>query len=423
MPLALRLFFKKIFINNKHNIPRKGPVILASMHPNSFIDDFVLGVFSGRNLRFLARGDVFKTSVARFFLNQMNVSPVYRAMDNSRDVKKNLDAFNVYTRTLKKGGTLLIHSEGICVHEKRVRPLKKGTVKIAFGAEEANDFNLGIRIVPISLNYTNASCIREDLMIECAEPILVSDYKDLYLENPARAYNELNKAIFSALQKGAVIEEKGTEDVAEHCLLLARNNHPLTILPIAEKNNSRFALEKQVCDNINTLFAESKEKFSKLERLCNDYFIQLKKNNITDRDLAANRNDLFLHWFGLFLLSPIFLLGYLINAWPVMIARKLAEKVCKTVEFYASVFVGTSWLLFLIQYLILFIVFSVLFGLIGFIAVCGAALTGFLSVFIRDQFIVAKAKFRFVSFKKKHPQWVDELRAKREKILEIVQFQ
>nr|WP_319398758.1 1-acyl-sn-glycerol-3-phosphate acyltransferase [uncultured Carboxylicivirga sp.] len=419
----MRLFFKKIFINNKHNIPRKGPVILASMHPNSFIDDFVLGVFSGRNLRFLARGDVFKTRVARFFLNQMNVSPVYRAMDNSRDVKKNLDAFNVYTRTLKKGGTLLIHSEGICVHEKRVRPLKKGTVKIAFGAEEANDFNLGIRIVPVSLNYTNAPYIREDLMIECAEPILVSDYKDLYLENPARAYNELNKVIFSALQKGAVIEEKGTEDVAEYCLLLARNNYPVTILPIAEKNNSRFALEKQVCDKINTLFAESEEKFSKLERLCNDYFIQLKKNNITDRDLAANRNDFFLHWLGLFLLSPIFLFGYLINAWPVMIARKLAEKVCKTVEFYASVFVGASWLLFLIQYLILFIVFSVLFGLIGFIAVCGAALTGFLSVFIRDQFIVAKAKFRFVSFKKKHPQWVDELRAKREKILEIVQVQ
>ena len=77
-------------------------------------------------------------------------------MDNPQDVKKNIEAFSIYTNTLKKNGTLLIHSEGICIHEKKVRKLKKGTARIAFSAEEENDFKLGVQIVPVSMNYTDA---------------------------------------------------------------------------------------------------------------------------------------------------------------------------------------------------------------------------------------------------------------------------
>ena len=422
MPVALRLFFKKIFINNKQNIPKKGPVILASMHPNSFIDDFTLGIFSGRKLRFLARGDVFKTKVARFFLNQMNVSPVYRAMDNAKDVKKNLEAFNVYTQTLQKGGTLLIHSEGICVHEKKVRSLKKGTAKIAFGAEETHDFKLGIQIVPISLNYTNAPKARENLMIECAEPILVNDYKDLYLENPAKAINAINKEIFAALEKGAVVQEKGTELVSEHCLELARNNHPVSALPIAVKNNNRFELEKKVCDTVNTIHADSSDTFAQLESSTGNYFTQLEKYKIKDSDVAHTKTGLFMHWLGLFLLAPVYVIGYCINIGPIIISRKLAQKVCKTIEFYASVFLGAAWLLFIIQYFILFLVFSFIFGKIGFFAIVGVALAGFWSVLIRDQFLIGISKFRFSRFKAKHPKLVDELKEKRKEILQLIQI-
>ncbi len=54
-------------------------------------------------------------------------------------------------------GVIIIHPEGLCVNEKRVRPLRKGIGRIAFGAEEENNWNLNLKIVPVALNYTNAS--------------------------------------------------------------------------------------------------------------------------------------------------------------------------------------------------------------------------------------------------------------------------
>ena len=49
--------------------------------------------------------------------------------------------------------------------------------EVITSAEEENDFKLGVQIVPVSMNYTDAPKTRQDLMVEYSKPILVSDYK------------------------------------------------------------------------------------------------------------------------------------------------------------------------------------------------------------------------------------------------------
>ncbi len=421
MPIVLRLFFKKIVFINKENIPAKGPVILASMHPNSFIDDFVLGAFSKRTLRFLARGDVFKGRIARFLLEQMFVSPVYRAMDNAQDVKKNIEAFKIYTKALKNNGTLLIHSEGICIHEKKVRKLKKGTARIAFGAEKSYNFELGVQIVPVSMNYSNAPKIRESLMVAYGKPILVSDYKDQYNENPAKAVNEINRLIFNSLCENAVIiENKESEATAEQCLEITRNNRSTYDLPIYSEEPTPLKEEIKVTRQINALFSHKKQLFEELKNQAQSYFDALKKYNITDKEVSRINNHLFFHSLYLLVLLPLFSLGYITNVLPVFISRKIANKVVKRVEFYGSVYIGANWLLFQIYYFILFLIAGLLLGATGLFMIVGIIIAGFWSVILRDQYKTWYQKWQFLIFKHKYPQALKPLIKQRTLILDLL---
>src|SRR5664280_2945082 len=63
-----------------------------------------------------------------------------------------LCTFSGIYEILRKNGNLIMFSEGICVPEKRLQKLRKGTARVAFGAEEK--FGVDVNIVPVGINYT-----------------------------------------------------------------------------------------------------------------------------------------------------------------------------------------------------------------------------------------------------------------------------
>ena len=80
-------------------------------------------------------------------------------------------------------------------------------------------------------------------------------------------------------------------------------------------------------------------------------------------------NNLF--WKGLFLtlLSPVFAIGYLTHFLPVFIGKKVAGKIVKTIEFYASIYFATSWLLFVLGYPVMILITSLIWGYLGVLVV------------------------------------------------------
>ena len=83
-------------------------------------------------------------------LSAFNIHPIYRASEFKNDLNKNDESFAISRTILSNNGVIIIHPEGLCVNEKRVRPLRKGIGRIAFGAEEENNWNLNLKIVPVA---------------------------------------------------------------------------------------------------------------------------------------------------------------------------------------------------------------------------------------------------------------------------------
>ena len=112
-PLARLIFWPHVI--GRKNVPRTGPVILASNHL-SFIDSVAIPLCAPRRVRFLAKssyfdGHGFRGWLSRMFFTGVGAIPVVRgagsaaqlALDQSRRIIESGDAFTLYpegTRSL-----------------------------------------------------------------------------------------------------------------------------------------------------------------------------------------------------------------------------------------------------------------------------------------------------------------------------------
>ena len=128
-PFTFRVFFRRVFYSNLKKVPLEKPLIFAGNHQNSFMDGILVGAYLPQPVHFLMRADMFRNPVARFCLRELNVSPVYRLEEGLENVHKNTDTFRYIYKILKKNGNYIVFAEGICVQEKRLQKLRKGTAQ------------------------------------------------------------------------------------------------------------------------------------------------------------------------------------------------------------------------------------------------------------------------------------------------------
>ncbi len=131
-----------------------GPLLIASNHPNSFLDAVIVATLFKNPVYSLTRGDVFKWKLVAKILMSFNMLPVYRVSEGVENLEHNYTTFEACQHIFKNNGIVLIFSEGRCINEWHLRPLKKGTARLALAAWK-NDTPL--RILPLGINY---SCFR-----------------------------------------------------------------------------------------------------------------------------------------------------------------------------------------------------------------------------------------------------------------------
>lgn len=153
--VALPLYTKKTIARFHEPFVVNQPTILASNHPNSFFDAIVIAVHYPQPIYFLARGDAFKKPLVAQFLKALHLIPIYRLSEGKENLSKNDDTFQTCIDLLQQNQTILIFSEGICKNEWQLRPLKKGTARLALMAAEARLTN--VRIQPTAINYSSFS--------------------------------------------------------------------------------------------------------------------------------------------------------------------------------------------------------------------------------------------------------------------------
>lgn len=339
-------------------VPSDRPVILAANHPTAFMEPCILACFMDRPLHFLVRGDFFKNPFFAFLLRSLNMLPVYRLKDGGyKGLKNNYSTFEACHKALAAGKTLMILAEGTSIHEKRLRPIQKGTARIALGALEQYS-DLEIAIVPVGVNYTYADRFRSDVMIDFCEPISSKAYFEAFQENANVAISAFTEELTQRLESSVIIIEKEKDEaLCEHLFVLDRSERLKPHWPVI--NNSRQALEseKRIADAVNAM---PNEKKVALEKNLELYFNQLQSLNLLDQTIK-NKPPSLQERVLLFLGFIPFLIGYLFNYLPLRLARLIADTQVKAIEFYSPVMLAVgvgSYLVYLVLWMVLIMVFS-----------------------------------------------------------------
>lgn len=349
--LTLKAHFRKIYLSKVDQIPEGHPVILAVNHPTAFIEPCLMACFQPHTLHFLVRGGLFKNFFARTFLEALNMIPIFRLKDGGyAKLKENYSTFERCYDALNQNKALMILAEGSCEHEKRLRPIRKGTARIAFGAYDKYQIK-DIRIVPIGVNYTFSEKPRTEVMMEVGETICLEDYLDLYNQQPQAAIRKLTQDIFDHLEPLVIIiEEEADEALAEQLFELYRNNEPFTILPILEDQPRHLHREKALATFVNQLPATEK---AQMKKEVNGYFAELEKLGLSDFGVVQAQHYNFNNTLTLIVGIIPFVLGVVGNFLPLAITRWVANTFVKTVEFKQSVKVSAGLGFYIIYFCIL----------------------------------------------------------------------
>ncbi len=419
-PFTFRVFFRRIFYSNLKKVPLKKPLLFAGNHQNSFMDGVLVGSYLPQPIHFLMRADMFKNSVARFFLHELNVSPVYRAEEGMENVHKNLETFKGMYSILKKNGNYVVFSEGICVQQKRLQRLRKGTARMAFGAAE--EFGLDVHVVPVGINYTYPAQFRKEVLINFHESFSINELLELYKISPAKALLAFNQKIEAGLQEQVVIVENPENDwLAEQLLVMGRNNFVLPFFRWRFDSDDRRKLEKNITDKINFLSNTSKPTLESLKNQVKEYSDLLKKNSLKDENVARKLDWGFVRYLSVILGFPVFLAGYIANLIPYIVPRLICNTMIKDPRFYSSVYIGIGTVLYLIYFPVILILAGIFAGWIGVVLGFLVPLCGYLVLFYQEVLSERFQTFRFWLNKMKNPALISELISLRKDIINNVE--
>ncbi len=345
--IALGVYFRKIYIVNREVLQVDKPIILAANHPTAFIEPCILACWLDKPLSFIARGDLYVRSLLlRKIYDWVHMTPIFRREDTGySNLTSNYATFEKCYKTLEKKMPLMILAEGSTCHEKRLRPMRKGTARIIFGALEKHG-DMDIHLVPIGINYTNSDKFRSVAMIEIGEPIRCSDYTDLFNESAPKAVNQLTKEMGSRLKEKVIhINKKVDDELVELFFTLEENEIKETIFPVAVEKSDLFIAQKNIANYINELSSSEKEL---LKENAVAYYDKLSKNKISDHGLMNRNYDSFKNTiFAIVGFIPA-LLGYVLNIFPVWIGNLIAKKIAPSIEFRAATAIVFGSFLYLI---------------------------------------------------------------------------
>ena len=179
--MAARIFCRKIIINKPELLKEKGPMILACSHPNSFLDAVLMDILFEKPIWSLTRGDAFLNKRITMLFYKLKMLPVYRPSEGVENLSENYKTFDSCIDLFKQGEIVLIFSEGICVNEWHLRPLKKGTARLAYKCQQEN---IPLKILPVGINYSSFKRFGKNLFVNFGT-IFTANYFDKNLSDGA----------------------------------------------------------------------------------------------------------------------------------------------------------------------------------------------------------------------------------------------
>lgn len=353
------IFYRKVIVLGRENINPDDHLIFAPNHQNALMDALaVLFTHKGQPV-FLARADIFKNRTIAAILYFLKILPVYRIRDGFNTLKGNDEIFNKTVDVLRNKNGLVILPEGEHAGFRRLRQLKKGICRVAFHAEEASDFKLNIKIIPVGIEFSNYQRYRQVLTVVYGKPVDVSEFHDLYRKSPEIALNELRSKLYRDMKLIIVhIDSEEDYEAIDELRSLVNGQYSddvhnpklfrdrILIDKLNRLKNDDLTLYRIIC----TLSLKIKKKAKELKT---DYMLLRKKKHQMGLLAAGIAGIIFT--FPLFLYGNIFDLTFL--GIPNLQIPKIRD-----MQFHSSIRYGISLCLALVFLPVFLIVCLIVFS-------------------------------------------------------------
>jgi 1-acyl-sn-glycerol-3-phosphate acyltransferase len=404
--VVLRLFFKNIFFKNRKALRFKEPCLLVSNHPNTLLDPLIPAEFARKQVFFLANAGLFAGAFQNWFFSTFYCIPVYRPQDKGYNAGKNKGSFEKAENHLLKDGCLYVAPEGTSYIERRLRPMKTGTARIALQTLEKGDFKKDIIILPVGLNYEDQTRFWKSIFVNVGSPIRATNYADLYKEDPIVAVKSMTDEMEHRLTELTI----SIEDVIENRLFaqweqIWSNSKGLSLA-------GQFEVSKRMLQKWNEQ-AQLKEKILK-------YHINRRALKLNDKVLDGNF-PLVKSFLLQILLLPIALWGLLNNIVPAVVIQYLANRL-KIYIGYRSAILTVSGLVFipLIYWMQQWLV-EILFHLeiSGWLYLLAGLISGVFSREWLDRSLLIKDYLKIKRLERRFPSRISQLQKLRKEILDV----
>ncbi len=401
---CFRIYFRKVEIVNRHNIPLNQPLILAPNHQNALIDAMVLVCNLPFQSVFLARADIFKGKRMTKFLTFLNIMPIYRIRDGIENVKRNDVVFEKTIKILlNRKSPLGLFAEGNHGDKRRLRPLVKGLFRIAFLTQETLKDQPGVKILPIGIDYGHYQNFRTTIFVNIGKPVEVSEYYKSWTENPVIGVNELKETFASALSKQMI--DIQTEEYYDLYMNLREifNGDMKALLGIDDNSLAAgFAADKEMITILNKELEIHPEYIKDLNPLVIKYQEDVRKAGLRDWVLKKNGyplTGLILAALAKIILLPVYLFGFLNNYVPYWFVASKTKNI-KDTQFHSSVKYVLGMVVFPVWYIILagilaFLALPIWIILLYIFSLPFAGLAAF-TYFIRFRKFIAKCRFNLL---------------------------
>lgn len=156
----IAIFLYRVKVINKQNLPKTGGAIICPNHVHA-LDSAVIIAMSKRKINVLAKEDLFKRGIARWFADIFGIYPIKR---DSADIS----AIRTSLKILKKEELLMIFPEATRNGMAKGVKAKHGAIILSIKS--------GKPIIPVGVQG-NFKPFRK-VTINIGEPIDYSEYKD-----------------------------------------------------------------------------------------------------------------------------------------------------------------------------------------------------------------------------------------------------
>jgi 1-acyl-sn-glycerol-3-phosphate acyltransferase len=218
--------FSRIEVRGEDRVDWDQPCIVSPNHQNAFLDALLVGLFAPVTLTFLSRASVFGTPFDWVF-EALHMKPIYRRRDGLDKVAENKDIFAEQREQLTQGGSVVMFSEAEHAHTYYLRPLSRGSARLALTTQDEAAPDQDVQLVPVGINYYHLRRPGFKVSIIFGEPISVSTYMESYRADEARCMNALRDDLAEGMRDCILVPEQ-TDDYDERVARINRHNEGLS---------------------------------------------------------------------------------------------------------------------------------------------------------------------------------------------------